>query len=362
MKNKESKIKTNFEQVNFSIGKSYSQSEVGASYVAENEIEVIRGTGEVLVDISSTGKIRDWNEKKRMSLEVSDIFEYARGKDESLITELRLNQLRNCGNRLKFAETAEGRKLAEANFCRVRLCPMCQWRRSLKLFSQVSEITDYILQNKKVRFIFVTLTQKNVQGKDLSSELDRMDEAFKLLVQKKMTLVETKSLQENLLGYLKAVEITYNSVTKDYHPHIHCIFEVRPSYFGVNYVKHSEWVKLWQRVMKLDYEPVVNVKAIKGDSARAVAEVAKYPVKMEGIFNIKDRDEQAEVLITLKRAMHHRRLLTFGGEFRAVKRQLQMKDVDTDSDLVHINDKEESLNVIAYTLFTYRADFGCYIC
>ena len=49
MKNKESKIKTNFEQLNFSTGKSYSQSEVGASYVAENEIEVIRGTGEVLV-------------------------------------------------------------------------------------------------------------------------------------------------------------------------------------------------------------------------------------------------------------------------------------------------------------------------
>lgn len=189
-----------------------------------------------------------------------------------------------------------------------------------------------------------------------------MNEGFKLLVQKNRTLEEIRPLQENLLGYLKCIEVTYNSVTKDYHPHIHCIFEVRPSYFGKGYIKHSKWVNLWKRVMKLDYEPLVNVKAIKGESARAVAEVAKYPVKMEGIFKIKDKDEQAEVVITLKRTMHHRRLITFGGDFRAVKRKLQLKDIETDTDLVHINDEEQSLNVIAYTIFTYRADFGCYIC
>ena len=352
-------VKTNNYQSNYSTGKRDSQ----ISFVSGKEdIPVIRDTGEILVDISSTGKTRNWSEKKKMNLELVKIFEYARGKDKEIITPSRLNQLEECGSYLKYAETTEGRKLVEANFCRVRLCPMCQWRRSLKLFSQVSEITDYILQNKKVRFIFVTFTQKNVKAEDLSSILDRMNEGFKLLVQKKRTLAEIRPLQENLLGYLKAIEVTYNVKTKDYHPHIHCIFEVRPSYFGKKYIKQSQWVSLWKRVMKLDYEPQVDVRAIKGESARAVAEVAKYPVKLNGIFSIRDKDEQAEVLITLKRVLHKRRLLTFGGDFRAVKRQLALEDVETTGDLVHLDNEKRELNVIAYTLFTYRADFGCYIC
>lgn len=348
----------NLVENNYSV--NYSHLVEDNDLIERKEILVIEGTGEILQDISSTGRIRNWSEKKEMNLELVEIFEYARTKDSSIITNSRLNQLKECGSYLKYADTTEGRKLREANFCRVRLCPLCQWRRSLKLFSQVSEITDYILQHKKVRFIFATFTLKNVSGEDLSSTIDRMNEGFKFLVQKKINLAETKPLQENLIGYLKAIEISYNLKAKTYHPHIHCIFEVRPSYFGNNYIKQSQWVSLWQKVMKLDYEPLLKIKAIKDNSAFSVAEVAKYPVKLNGIFEIKDRNEQARVLITLKRALHHRRLLTFGGDFREVKRLLKLKDVETDSDLIRINDKE--LNVIAYTLFRYRADFGCYIC
>lgn len=346
-----------------------AEGRVGVSAVTSStivtestEIPIIEGTGEILNDISSTGKRRNWSEKKKMNLELSEIFEYARMKDSTVITQSRLNQLKECGSYLKYAETTEGRKLVEANFCRVRLCPMCQWRRSLKLFSQVSEITDNILQNKKVRFIFVTLTQKNVRGEDLSSTIDKMNEGFKLMVQKNRTFAEIRPLQENLLGYLKAIEITYNIKTRTYHPHIHAIFEVRPSYFGNNYIKQSVWVNLWKRVMKLDYEPLVSIKGIKDNSSRAVAEVAKYPVKLNGIFEIKDRDEQARVLITLKKSLHKRRLLTFGGDFREVKRKLALEDVETMNDLVHLDNENRELNVIAYTLFRYNADFGCYIC
>lgn len=363
-------IKTNNDSKKSSIGKDYSQtvavseeqSEVVLADRNTTEIPVIENTGEILVDVSSTGRTRNWSEKKKMNLELSEIFEYARMKDSTFITPSRLNQLKECGSYLKYAETKEGRKLVEANFCRIRLCPMCQWRRSLKLFSQVSEITDYILKKRKARFIFVTFTQQNVREEDLSSMIDRMNEGFKLLVQKKINLAETKPLQENLLGYLKAIEVTYNVKTKDYHPHIHCIFEVRPSYFGNNYIKQSTWVSLWRKVMRLDYEPLVKIRVIKDNSARSIAGVAKYPVKLNGIFEIIDKDEQARVIITLNRSLYHRRLLTFGGDFRAVKRELQLEDVETTKDLVHLDNESRELNVIAYTLFKYNADFGCYIC
>ena len=359
---------------NYSTGKRDSQGNIVADTqtqettetqeisVTEEGIPVIEGTGEILVDVSSTGRVRNWSEKKRMNEELVKIFERARLIDRDIITGSRLNQLEECGSYLRFAETAEGRKLVEANFCRVRLCPLCQWRRSLKLFSQVSEITDYILSEKKVRFLFVTLTVRNCEGEDLPSTLDRMNEGFKLLVRKKMTLAETKPLSENLLGYMKAIEVTYNIKTKRYHPHIHCVFEVKPSYFGKDYIKHSQWIEIWKRVMRLDYEPSVSIKAIKDSSSKAVAEVAKYPVKLDGLFKIKDKNEQSRVLIVMKRALHKRRLLTFGGDFREVKRKLKLEDVETTNDLIHLDNEERELNIIAFTIFKYRADFGCYVC
>lgn len=36
----------------------------------------------------------------------------------------------------------QGLRLHEASFCRVRLCPMCQWRRSLKLGDQVRKVVS----------------------------------------------------------------------------------------------------------------------------------------------------------------------------------------------------------------------------
>ena len=48
-------------------------------------------------------------------------------------------RLRTCATRLIYGIGEDGkRRLRAANFCRVRLCPICQWRRSLKLYSQMS--------------------------------------------------------------------------------------------------------------------------------------------------------------------------------------------------------------------------------
>ena len=34
-----------------------------------------------------------------------------------------------------------------------------------------------------------------------------------------------------MLGYMRAVEVTYNQQEDTYHPHIHCIFAVKAQYF-----------------------------------------------------------------------------------------------------------------------------------
>ena len=76
---------------------------------------------------------------------------YAEGIDSK-----KAARLYTCGNALGFHQDEDGKKkLAAANFCHVRLCPLCSWRRSLKLFGQTSQILDYMGQNGDYRYIFI---------------------------------------------------------------------------------------------------------------------------------------------------------------------------------------------------------------
>ena len=330
-------------------------------YVNGRIVEI--NTGEVLIDKSSSGKIHHWEDKKAANLQMVELYRMAMKIDENLMTTGRLFQMEQCGDYLVFGSDESGkRKLVDANFCRVRHCPLCNWRRSLKMFAQVSEITEVIMQEKSVRFIFLTLTVRNPTGEQLSSTLDNMNMGFKYLTQKSIKFAPTQKLKENLLGYLKATEVTYNSKDNTYHLHFHILLEVRPSYFGKNYIRQAEFSYMWKQAMKLDYDPIVDVRVVKNATAHTVAEVAKYPTKSADLLTLKDKERAAQALITLHKALHNRRLITFGGDFKVVKARLKLDDVETGS-LIHIEtEQEQQLNAIAYTMFKYNAKFGCYIC
>lgn len=323
--------------------------------------KTVTGTGEILEDVSRTGRKRPWREHKMAKIGLIELFHLGE-KHGHLLSESRMKDLEECADELLFLQDAEGnRRLKQGNFCRIRVCPMCNWRRSLKLFSQVSAVTDAILAEKKARFIFVTLTVQNVRGDVLRETIDKINKAFKYIVDKHQTFAPAKKLKENLLGYMKAEEITYNADRDDFHPHIHAILEVRPSYFRDGYIKQKDWTALWRAALGVDYDPLVDVRNIKGGTAKAVAEVAKYPVKMDGILKIKDKEKAAKALVELYSAIFRRRLVTFGGDFKEYRKRLQLDDVET-GDLIHVEAEEKAFNPVAQILFKWRADVGAYIC
>jgi plasmid rolling circle replication initiator protein Rep len=324
--------------------------------------ETITETGELLEDVSATGRKRPWREHRMAKIGLIELFHLGE-KHGHLLSESRMKDLEECADELLFLQDAEGnRRLKQGNFCRVRVCPMCNWRRSLKLFSQVSAVTDAILAEKKARFIFVTLTVQNVRGDVLRDTIDRLNKAFTYITAKSRTFAPARKLKENLLGYMKAEEITYNAERDDFHPHIHAILEVRPTYFsGDGYIKQKDWTALWRAALGVDYDPLVDVRNIKGGTAKAVAEVAKYPVKMDSILKIADRDRAAKALMQLYTAIFRRRLVTFGGDFKEYRRRLQLDDVET-GDLTHVETEEKTFNAVAQVLFKWRADVGAYIC
>ena len=232
---------------------------------------------QVLNDIRKNGKRNDWKEKKRANVQYSDLLQELEYKKAS--------NVRICAEVLQFLKNEEGQlKLKQAWFCKSRLCPMCNWRRSIKYSSQVIKIVDEAVKKySKGRFLFWTLTTKNVfTGDELNTELARMNMAF-------MRMMEYKKIKKNMLGYLKATEVTVNSKDGSYNQHLHVLLFVRPSYFkgiGDNYISQDELTEFWKKALKIDYTPIVNIKAVKPkvnakeqNVIAAVYETAKYPVK-----------------------------------------------------------------------------------
>ncbi len=324
-------------------------------------LETTTGTGEILKDYSSTGKERPWKLHKQENLQLVKIYKTAREKNINLITDSRLFDLEHCADTLLFAENAEGKKkLKSANFCRLRLCPMCQWRRSLKMFGQVQTITDKILErDKSTRFLFATFTVKNVDAENLETCINILNNKFLYLVSRNKTFAPAKKLKQNLLGYLKAVEVTYNTKDKTYHPHLHVIFAVKSTFFKnkQNYMTKKEWIELWQQALGVDYKPQTDIRAIKTNTGKAIAEVAKYPVKTAPILSL------VEVLKTLTLSLNKKRFVSYGGIFKTVKQELKLADIETDKDLVNTDiEQQERFNAVTAVLFRYNFKFGCYIC
>lgn len=331
----------------------------------EKQIPIVEPTGEKLVDYSATGKKRKWNLHKQNNLKLVELYKQAIKISPNVISPKRLQDLADCASQLEYLQDVEGnKKLYKTYFCRVRLCPMCQWRRSLKLFSQVSKITDYINQqnNNQVRYLFITLTQKNCCGSELVQEINKINKSFSLLVDKTKRVQPATKFKKMLLGYIKSTEVTYNPKTKTYHPHLHCIFAVQEEYFNkVNYINKNTWRAIWADLLKVDYLPQVNVQAIKpARQQKAVAELAKYPAKVSSILNLPQM-QAVQVIIDLTTLCYKRRFVAFGGIFKKTKALLKLQDVEAENaDLVGAGNVKE-FNYVARAIYKYNVKFGCYI-
>ena len=61
----------------------------------------------------------------------------------------------NCGTSLHFKNSDCVWHLVGANFCRQRICPMCQYRKSIKTFVQMSKVVDYLKDDCEMSLIKV---------------------------------------------------------------------------------------------------------------------------------------------------------------------------------------------------------------
>lgn len=279
--------------------------------------------------------------KKIQALQLAGVY-------QCLGLERRSVRLSECGSFLEYTLTAEKAKLTKANFCKDRLCPMCNWRRSLKIFGQVSKVMDSL--QGQYSYLFLTLTVRNCDGEQLPDVLDGMQAGWK-------NFLKQKRFRSAVAGTFRAVEITRNAKTGEYHPHYHVILAVKPSYFKKSYIRQDEWSAMWQRACGLSYNPICDIRKVTG-TGKAVAEVSKYAVKGTDILR-GDLETISETVCTLIRSLTARRLCSFTGVLRKARKDLQLDDPE-DGDLLHV-DGDELREDVATVIIRYKWACGTYI-
>ncbi|MEG2985698.1 MAG: protein rep [Peptostreptococcaceae bacterium] len=323
-------------------------------YVNHNK-EIEKNQLELLSDKNKKGKERPWVEKKRKTLILAQSYERLGMKKSYRVFQ--------CGSYLefkRFISTGE-LKLSGANFCKVRLCPMCAWRRELKIFSQTSTVMDKALDLKDYRFIFLTLTCKNVEGEELSSTLDKLFHGFDKMFRRAI-------VKKSIVGWFRALEITHNldetsEFYDTYHPHFHVILMVNKSYFTekTQYISQEKWTSLWKESLKVDYSPNVDIRAFKSRTkkqiSKSLAETAKYTVK-DNDFLVEGNEEMTDsAVMILDKALSNRRLVAYGGELKKIHKSLNLDDVE-DGNLINTGEDEKIREDMNFVLERYRWHVG----
>ncbi|TPH22934.1 Replication protein [Haemophilus haemolyticus] len=220
-------------------------------------------------------------------------------------------------------------KLAHAQFCRVRLCPICQWRRSMawraRFFQNLPELLS---RHKNLSFIFLTLTVKNCEIHNLSENLKWMNSAWN-----KMRI--RKEFKVAIKGFIRSTEVTKSGNLA--HPHFHTILAVNKRYLskGEKYISQSKWVEMWQSCLGVDYLPVVDVRKLRSNGfeieSRAIIETLKYTTKVGDLLDDK------EWFLELTDQLFRKRFISTGGVFKNILKE------DVDNNEMLLLDDETSL-------------------
>ena len=345
----------------------------------------------------------EWRQKKQKTLAVATLY---RATDD----HQHADRVVSCATWLQYLADQAGdkRTLQAFNPCHLRLCPLCANRKARQMTARLVRILTAVkAEHPEATLLFLTLTVKNVPGNELRDTLAKLTKGWDRLAKRRPFL-------RAVLGWFRAVEITYNPTTDEYHAHIHAIAAVdgrayfrvavlldrkgnevkgeddkaiRSLYANGLYIPHGRddrdeggnlktpdwykgpfWVDMWRDCMRLDYDPSVRISKVTGPkgeqrdtdaaSYNAVLEAAKYATKDSDYLNGKMPEAvRAGVLATYTAALHRKRLVALGGWLADAAQGLDLED---DGDLVHGDEPsdEDLTAATAEMLESYGWHFG----
>jgi plasmid rolling circle replication initiator protein Rep len=285
---------------------------------------------------------RKWDTHKLEAVRVEAI--YAGHEDFSR----RAERMHRCAENLHYAwvrpkDAVELRfKLKSTWFCRVRLCPICQWRRSQMWYARFLNALPGIEERFKpsgVSFIYLTATVRNPPVEDLRSTLKDMGKAWMRFTHR----IEFA----RILGWIRTTEVTYSDKPSagSAHPHFHVLMMVRNSWFQNHYVTQQRWQRAWKKSNRLEYNPQLRVNKVwsrAGELEKAVLETFKYSVKPS------DAIRQPDWFVTLSRQIDRLRFVNSGGVLKDV---LKEREKEKQEDLLQakgLEGPEEEQRLVSF--------------
>ena len=259
--------------------------------------------------------VREATKKKREQLKTLDNFKG---------TLLDLDKIKNCAVDLTIPNTSK----PIAHYCHNRFCPTCASTKAGRNANLIREILLKARADKKT-LLYGTFTIKNVKADKLLDEVNRINTAFT------KTLTVPKKIKDNIIGYVRKLEIKYNPTNNDYNVHIHTAIAV------INYHKNHITVKEFHEYFKkyLKDENIIepNIQKI-GAKDKDITKVSNYLAKEDLIQNMSFSNEVSD---NIYNAVKNKRILEFCMLFRELK-----KEVENVIDLNKLNKNKNKLPLL----------------
>lgn len=262
----------------------------------QNEIKVVEEKAIDEIENIINPYVKGATKKKREQLETLDKFKG---------TLLDIEKIKSCATDLTIPNNSK----LFIHYCKNRFCPTCANIKATKNADIIKKVLTKARTDKKT-LIYGTFTTRNVTAVNLTAEIEKINTAFTktLTVPKKM---------KNIVGYVKKLEIKYNSIQQDYNVHIHTVIAVS------NYYKDHITVKEFHEYFKkyLKDEDIIepNIKKI-GDTDKDITKVANYLSKEALIQNLLFNDEVSD---NIYNAVKNKRILEFCLDFRKLKKEAE---------------------------------------
>lgn len=216
--------------------------------------------------ITSPREINMPQHKRKTLTEEKQRWEKEKKKKQQVIKKCRATndkQLRryatrmeNCSTVMKTITNHNGHKTIQSqNLCRVRICPVCAWRKTSKQIA----INYPTLSNIKelypdAVFLFLTVTVKNCDINKVRTSTYKIRDGWR-----KIWLKLKKKY--GALGYLMTMEIG-RAENGHAHPHAHIVLMLQSQSKQTGFLNIAFWGKVFQLVFDVPYTPQTDIKIV----------------------------------------------------------------------------------------------------
>ena len=196
----------------------------------------------------------------------------------------RASAILSCGTYTRGTECPEcgAFHVCSTSLCRDRLCPVCAWKSSRRLFYRAVAAIQSLELEYSHQYLHCVLTLQHSKRDCLRDHLNVLTRAYGRF--------RRFSAMKSIDGSLRSIEITHGE--HGFHPHIHAILTVPRT---AAHITEDTVCDAWRRALNCEYSPQVNLTEAysvdaENDVFSAVAEACKYALKPGTLPNFDDAD------------------------------------------------------------------------